>query len=826
MRAFFLEDVANGGPMRTLLQDLRYSLRQLMKLPGFSLTAIASLALGIGATTAVFSVVYAILMDPYPYAASNRMVHMRLITPSGGQRGFGVTGTQWQQLRKSPVVEDTFLEDDWNLTVTGTDVPEDIQAVYLSSNGFNFFGVPPLLGRGLQPSDAVDGQDPQPVAVLGYKFWQRHFHGDPSVLGQTMQMVRKNYTIVGVTAPRFTWGDGDVYLPLKITQDQTRTYYARLRLKPGIQSAQADGALQPLIAAFALETPTHYPHDALHLHVVNLNEDFIKQLGGTLYLLFGAVALLLLIGCGNVSILMLARATSRQQEFALRAAIGASRGRIVRQLLTEALLLSLTGAGIGLLLAYKSLAVIVANLPEYSFPHEAAIQINVPVLLFCVGAAVATGVLFGLSPALQLSHPDVNQVMRSNTRKTTSDVKGRRVHSALIGAQIALTLLMLAGAGAAIEGFLHVAQRPLGYDPHNVMSVGIPIHDGTYKTWAERAAYFEKLHAAAASVPGVTLTAISSNATPPSNGFETKFEIVGKPSGQDQSLRVNLVSASYFPVLKIPLLQGRIWDETESQRGALMMVINESLARRYFPNGDAIGHTIRLPETKEQPPFLLLAPGVQNGGLIVGIVADKIDDGPAKPILPEAFVPYTLVMGMYTQILVKSDVPPLSLLHAVQLKVNSVDHDQQTNGDVRDLQHWITRTPEWARGQLVAWLFGAFAGLALVLAAVGLYSVVSYTVVQRTNEFGIRIALGAQRSHVLRIVFRSMMVSVGIGIAAGLVFTVALNKVLASWAAESSRDPLLLLAAAFVLATTAGVACMLPAKRAAGLDPMKAIRYE
>jgi ABC-type antimicrobial peptide transport system permease subunit len=222
----------------------------------------------------------------------------------------------------------------------------------------------------------------------------------------------------------------------------------------------------------------------------------------------------------------------------------------------------------------------------------------------------------------------------------------------------------------------------------------------------------------------------------------------------------------------------------------------------------------------------LLAPGVQNGGLIVGIVADKIDDGPAKPILPEAFVPYTLVMGMYTQILVKSDVPPLSLLHAVQLKVNSVDHDQQTNGDVRDLQHWITRTPEWARGQLVAWLFGAFAGLALVLAAVGLYSVVSYTVVQRTNEFGIRIALGAQRSHVLRIVFRSMMVSVGIGIAAGLVFTVALNKVLASWAAESSRDPLLLLAAAFVLATTAGVACMLPAKRAAGLDPMKAIRYE
>jgi putative ABC transport system permease protein len=812
--------------MRTVFQDLRYAFRQLIKLPGFTLTAVVSLALGIGATTAVFSVVYAILMDPYPYAAPDRMVHMRLVAPDGNLRGFGVTGTQWQQLRKSPVVEDTFLEDDWSLTITGSDVPEDVEAVYLSSNGFNFLGVPAALGRGLQPSDAVDGQDPQPVVVLGYKFWQRHFSADPGVLGRTIQMVHKNYTIVGVAAARFTWGDADVYLPLKITPDQVRSYYAGVRLKPGVTHAQADAALQPLISAFALETPTHFPHEALRLHVVGLNEDFLKQLGGTLYLLFGAVSLLLLIGCGNVSILLLARATSRQHEFALRSAIGASRTRIIRQLLTEALLLSLTGAAVGLVLAYKSLAVIVANLPEYSFPHEAAIQIDLPVLVFCVGAAVATGVLFGIWPALQLSRPEVNQVMQSNTRKTTSDVKGRGVHSTLIGAQIALTLLMLSGAGAAIEGFLHVAHRTLGYDPHNVMSVGIPIHDGTYKSWPERAAYFEKLYTAVGTVPGITMTAISSNATPPSNGFQTKFEIVGKPSGEDQSMRVNLVSQTYFPILKIPLLQGRIWDEAENQRGAAVIVINQALAQRYFPHGDAVGHTLRLPEVKEQPPFLLLAPGYENGVLIVGVVADKLDDGLTKPVLPEAFAPYTFAMSMYTQILVRSEVPPLTLLHAVQVKVNSVDHDQQTNGDVRDLEHWITRTPEWARGQLVAWLFGAFAGLALALAAMGLYSVVSYTVVQRTNEFGIRIALGAQRGHVLRIVFRSMVISVGLGILAGLVLTLALNKVLATWAAESSRDPLLLLAAAFALAATAALACTLPARRAAALDPMKAIRYE
>jgi putative ABC transport system permease protein len=812
--------------MRTVLQDLRYSIRQLVKMPGFSLTAILSLALGIGATTAVFSVVYAILMDPYPYAAPDRMAHMRLVTPSGDLRGFGVTGSQWQLLRKSPVVEDTFMEDDWNLTVTGSDLPEDVTGVYLTSNGFNFFGVPAAFGRGLQPSDAIDGQDPQPVVVLGHAFWLRHFHGDPSVVGKTMQLMHKNYSVVGVAASRFTWGDGDVYLPLKVTGDTVRSYYAGIRLKPGVTHAQADGALGPLIVEFAKETPKHFPPDAQKMHVVGLNEDFVKQLGGTLYLLFGAVALLLLIGCGNVSILQLARATARQQEFAVRSAVGASRGRIIRQLLTESLMLSFTGAGLGLLLAYRILGVIVANLPEFSFPHEAAIHINEPVLAFCIVVAMLTGVLFGLSPAWQLSKPEVSAVMQSNTRKTTRGVSGRRTHNALIAGQIALTLLMMAGAGAAIEGFLKVAGTNLGYDPHNIMSVGIPIHDGTYKSWAERAAYFEQLHDKAAEVPGVTMAAISSNATPPSNGFNTKFEIVGKPGGQEQKLRVNLVSREYFPALRIPLQQGQIWDRDDEHRGAAMIVINQTMAKRFFPNGDAIGHSLKLPEVTAQPPFLLTSPTGEGAVLIVGIVGDKLDDGLSKPIAPEGFVPYTMAMTMYTQILIRAPGSPLPLLHSVSAAVNAVDHDQQTNGDVKDLEHWITRMPEYARGQLVSWLFGGFAALALALAAVGLYSVVSYTVVQRTNEFGIRLALGAKRGHVLRIVFNSTVVSVGAGILAGIVLTVALNRVMASWAAESSRDPLLLFAATCALALVASVACAVPAMRAARVSPMTAIRYE
>lgn len=812
--------------MRTIFQDLRYAFRQLAKLPGFTLTAVVSLALGIGATTAVFSVVYAILVDPYPYAAPDRMVHLSLKVPNSDLRGFGLTSSQWQQIRKAPVVEDAFLADSWSLTVTGNDVPEDVEADFFSSNAFNFFGVPAALGRGLQPSDSVDGQDPLPVVVLSYKFWQRHFASDPNVVGKTLQMVHKNYTMVGVAAPRFTWDDADVYVPQKIAPDPNHSFGVEIRLKPGVSHAQADAALQPLIEQFAKETPKNFPTGSFQLHVQGLNENFLKQLGGTLALLFGAVALLLLIGCGNVSILLLARATARQHEFAVRSAIGASRGRIVRQLLTESLLLSLTGAALGVLLAYKALSFIVSGLPQSSFPHEAAIRINLPVLIFSVAIATFTGILFGLSPALQLARAQATEALQSSTRKIAGSVAGRRMHGSLIAGQIALTLLMLAGAGAAIEGFIRMLNIPLGYDPHDVMSVGIPVHEGTYKTIAERSAYFERLRAKVAETPGVTMAAISTNATPPSNGNRTTFDILGKSSFQDQPARLNFVSPEYFPLLKIPMVRGRIWNEDENHRAAAVAVINQTFARRYFPNQDPIGQSLKTSSMRELPPFSLSAPSAGGWIQIVGVIADKRDDGLSRPILPEAFVPYTMAMRMWTQILVRSQVPPLMLLHTVQQKVNAVDHDQQTAGQVQDLEHWIMDQPEWARGRLVAWLFSAFAALALILSSVGLYSVVSYLVVQRTSEFGIRIALGAQRSHVLALVLRSMTFSVGGGILAGIVLTLALNKVMASWATESSRDPLTLLVSAFVLAMVAALASTLPARRAAGVDPIKAIRYE
>ncbi len=810
--------------MKTALHDLRFALRQLRKSPGFSLTAILSLTLGIGATTAVFSVIHAILINPYPYRAPDRMVHLRLKDSTGGNRGLDLTFPQWQQIRQSPVVEDAFTTDQWNLTVTGHDLPEDLNASFMSSNSFNFLGVPPILGRGLLPSDAIDGSDPQPVVVLSYKFWQRYFNANPAAIGQTLQLVRKNYTIIGVAAPRFTWDDGDVYLPLKITQDQVGSHYVGVRLKPGITHQAAIEALKPLVAQFALQTPKHFPRDHYEFSVVGLNDDFVEQLGGTISLLFCAVALLLAIGCGNVSILLLARGTTRQHELALRMAIGATRARLIRQMLTEALLLSLTGAALGILLAYRTLGFIVSLLPEFSFPHEAAIRINLPVLAFSVALALVTGVLFGLWPALRLSRPDIGQVMQSGTRRVAGSLSGRATNNTLIAGQIALTLLMLAGAGAAIQGFLKMLKSPLGYDPHNVMSVGIPVHENTFPTWAERSAYFDQLQRKAAEVPGVTMTAISSNATPPNNGFTTPIDILGKSPIGEQRVRINFVSPNYFPILSIPRLQGRIWDETENLHAAQLAVINESLARLYFPSGDAIGHSIKLPELRDEPPYALIAPGSKGWLQIVGIVADKRDDGLRKPILPEAFIPYPHALRMYTQILVRSNVPPLSLLHSVAAQVSAVNPEQQVNGRVQDLEHWITSQPEWQQEHLVALLFGAFALLALALAAVGLYSVVSYTVAQRTNEFGIRLALGAQRSHVLQIVFESTTVSVGSGIAIGVTLALALHKLLAHWASGSSRDPIVLLAVTLLLCLVAAVACAVPAGRASLIDPVEALR--
>jgi predicted permease len=358
------------------------------------------------------------------------------------------------------------------------------------------------------------------------------------------------------------------------------------------------------------------------------------------------------------------------------------------------------------------------------------------------------------------------------------------------------------------------------------MSVGIPLHENSYTSWESRAQYFTQLKQKVAAMPEVKMAGLSTNATPPDNGWNNKFELLGQPSAEDQRASVNWVSKEYFPVLQIPLLQGRLWNEAETHRAARVAVINETMARRFFSAGDALGHQLRMPNMKAEPRMALSIPGSNDWFEIIGVVSDALNDGLEKPVGPGIYIPYTVFMPGFTQILVRTEVQPLSILNDIRRQIQLVDADQQVEGNVRNLEEWITTQPDWAQQHLVAMLFGAFAALALSLAALGLYSVVSYTVAQRTNEFGIRMALGAQRGDVLRMVFRSTSISVGGGILAGILLSLAMKRVIVQWAQGSSISLAVLLGVTVLLAVVGAMACVLPARRASSIDPMQALRYE
>ena len=808
--------------MYGLVRDVRYALRQLIRAPGFTLTAAVSLALGIGATTAVFSVIYAALISPFPYRGADRLVRL-VIRHKTGRGQVPLNGPEILEVRKLSAVESVLAVDYHPMILTGQDLPANVNVLGLISTGFTDLGVPPLLGRGIAPSDAVYGREPQPVALLSYEFWQKQFLSDPSMVSKALELDHKKYTIIGVGAPRFHWYRGDIYIPLKLTPDPTVVYTVNLRLKPGVSFAVADAQLQPLLRQFAKATPRRFPDEPFQVQVDGINSATVSVIGGTLYLLFAAVGLLLAIACGNVSILLLARGTARQYELAVRAALGANRGRIVRQLLTEAMLLAGVGVALGVGMSYAILAIIRVFLPKYALRPESVIAINLPVLLFSAAVALATGVLFGLWPSLQLSR--TRQAVQSGARRVAGSVHGRRSHNTLIVFQIALTLVLLAGAASSMQGFLRLMHASLGYDPHNVVSLGIPLRENSYTSWAARAAYFEQLRAKVAETPGVTMAAISSNATPPQNGSDYKLEILGKPAGGAHRARFNVVGPSYVPLLHIPLLQGRIWNDTENAAAAHIAVINHTLAHRYFPDGDAIGHSIKLPGIGSGTSAVVSAPRVAESWLqIVGIVGDARNDGLDKPVQPAVFVPYTCTMWRGTQILARTAVPPLTILHALRAQVAAVNPDQQIYQDSNDLEDWISEEPEWQQERLTTWVFGIFAVLAMLLASVGLFSVVSYTVAQRANEFGIRTALGARPKDVIGIVIASTAASVGTGMAAGLLLTLGLDRVMGQWIRGNPRDPLILLAGVALLALVSAGACGWPAWRAAKADPMEALR--
>jgi putative ABC transport system permease protein len=813
--------------LENFLADLHYALRTLRKSPGFVTVVVFSLAVGIGATTAIFSVVYGILLDPYPYKDANRIVHVELHDRNGRFSQLLVNDTQFEDIRGASSVEDVFFQDGGQeMNLTGEKSPVALYVGFYSLNVFSYLGVQPLLGREFTPADAPGG-NPAPVAVLSYRLWQEHYGGSREEIGKTIELDRTPYTVIGVMPPRFTWGDSDVYLPEAPKADPYYYWMAFPRLKLGTDYPEAEAELQVLVDRFAKEDQKNYPQGT-RVKIVTLKDEVLGRFAGTIVFLFGAVAVLLIIGCANVSILFLARGTTRQHEFAVRTSMGAGRGRLVRQLLTESVLLSVTGAALGVLAAYWGLNAIRSMLPYDSFPHEAAVRLNGTVLVFSAAIAVITGILFGISPAVQLSRPQPGSLLQSSSAKVTGRAQTRKMHRLPIAGQVALTLLLLAGAGGATKAFLARLHASLGFDPDHVFFMFVELPKGTAATREERIQEVinehEMVREAMAQTPGVAEAAVSSWRPGWGRDFGTKIEIQSKPTLTESEAVLSPISPQSFSVLGMPLFRGRVFDSAEVRRQAHLAMVNQAFVEQYLGDLDPIGQRLRIPSLKLENPYLLSPKAPDDWLEVVGVVGDAINDALDRPVKPAIFLPYSLEPGPGELYYVRASGDTQMAIRSVKARLREVNPEIVMIRE-HTLQ-WALDTEGWGRERLIAAIFALYAGIALVLAATGLYSVVSFAVTQRTQELGIRMALGAGRGSVVQLVLSSTGAMLGVGIAAGLIISAILGPLVSAWGGGSLSQPLTLLGAALVLVLVAALACVLPAWRAASIDPMQALRVE
>ena len=804
----------------TLFQDLCFALRQLIRHRVYAFTAIISMALGIGATAAVYSVLYGVLIDPYPYRDANRLAFVTIHTKHGnGEIPF--TLAEADQLRQMKSIENVLTQHDESMIATDGEIPQSVKVLDINGGGFQVLGAPPLMGRLFTAAEAPEGVAPPPVAVISWLFWKSHFASDPNVIGKVLELNQHRYTVIGVVGPRFTWHDSEVYLPIAAGTDPKRRYETLVRLKPGVSTGTATAELTSLVTQIGKAEPGLLPHDSYNIEVQTLNDWLLGQFKGTLLVLFAAVALLLLIGCGNVSILMLARGTARLQELATRLAVGASRLRIVRQLLTESVILAVTGGVFGMVFAYAAIHLIVGLLPEYSIPHEVVIQLNIPVLLFSTAVSVTVGILAGLSPAVQLSSPRITQMVQSSgTRSVTSH--GARTRTALIAGQIALTVLMLAGAGAAMRNFIQAYDASLGFDTHNILMLDMAFPEKAFTTWQAGVNYQDALVEKIKSTSGVSSVANSITGPPPANRWLQAVEVVGTPVDLGRQSNVGMVSADYFSLLHIPVLEGRVPTREEINRGAHVATVNKTFVDRYFAGANPIGRLIRPTRLSELPSRLLVAPNLTQPFQIVGVVGDFRNDGLHRPTLPGVYLASSMIAAPGNAFFVRTLGNPDALAHAISVNIRAFNQNQAIYR-AQSYDEFLSMFV-WSHERFIAALFGVFSFVALGLAAIGISSVVAYSVEQRTREFGIRMALGAPQWNVLLLTLASTARTTGVGLVLGILLSVFLSDSVQKWTESSMRNAsvLAIIAAVFLLAS--GVACILPARRATRIDPMIALR--
>lgn len=811
--------------MHTLLQDLRFGIRLLRKNLTTTLAAILSLSLGIGATTAIFSVIYGALIDPFPYKDTRHMWVVRILNAKGKGGRFMNSIPEYLAIAKLPEVQDALATGFEEMLLSTSAGPETIRGVGMSGNAFSFLGVSPLLGRTITPQDLRPGGEPEHVVVLSYAQWQRLFAGDRNVIGQTMRLNDEPYTVIGVMPPRFTWfGRESIWRPLSLDPRGNQMVIVRLRLREGVSQVTASNALHGLFMSLAKEVPKNFPREGFNTSLVPYMDTTVAsgQLRTSLYILLGAVAFLLLIGCVNVANLQLARATARQREIAVRVSLGAGRLRLIRQLLTESVFLALAGGGLGIVLAYGVLKWIVALIPDYYLPNEAVISLNGWVLGFSLIVSTFTGILFGLAPALQASKAGLNETLKDAGKGTPAGSRGGRTRQLLVVTEVALAVMLLVGAGLTMRSFLALESVPLGFSSDNLLLMDLPIAAKRYPTIQQRNNLVSKIVARLKSLPGVQAVSAGSGGYR-WGGPQSGFTILGKTPSPEKRVHIAFVSDGYLAAMKIPLLRGRMFTEQELTRADRVVAINQTAATELWPNEDPIGKRISLDLLKAPPPFLLVA-GSDPVLTIVGVIGDIRNAGLHETIKPNLYSPYSLVAPPGRSVVIRANGDPRRLINAIRAEVRAVDKDQPV---VRFATGEENLAFETAGPRFTTLLFVIFAIIGLTLSAIGIYSVLAYAVSQRTHEIGVRMALGAQSRDVLWLVLRSGLQLVAIGLTVGLVASAFLTRLIETQLfGVTGKDPVSFCGVALVLSVAAVIACYLPARRATHLPPAISLRHE
>jgi putative ABC transport system permease protein len=807
-----------------LWQDLRFGFRTLRNSPGFTAIAVATLALGIGGNAAVFSFVDGILLKPLPYGEPDRILRVLEKPPGGGRNGISTLNfLDWQ--RQNTVFQYMAAQTGGSVTLSGVSDPVQLRGARVSAHFFDIFGIKPVLGRTFAADEDRIGKGD--VAVLSHQLWETQFGSDPTILNRKVLLDGRPTSVIGVlpAGGAFDRAYNQIWRPLVFEpQNMTRNFHwmsSFALLKRGVTLEQARANLDAIGAQIAHQYPDS--NKGWGVSIDRYAEAIVgPDLRRSVLILMGAVGMVLLIGCVNLANLMMARASTREREVAVRASLGAGRWRLVRQFLTESVLLAVCGGVLGLGVGYAGMATLRAAIPPYTLPREVSVTMDARLLLFSLAISVVTGVLFGLVPAIQAARPDLAATIKEGGRGSTSGGR-RRLRSALVVVEVALAFVLLTGAGLLLRSFQNLMQVDAGFDASNVITAGVPIPEKRFPDPAQLNAYLREMVASVEAAPGVREAAVTSALPLQGWGYGMPYQIAGRPvvdRANRQACFFKMVSPSYFHTLGIKLRKGRGLTEHDAKGAAPVAIINETLAKKEFPKVDPVGQRILVQEIV--PGRAELGPEIPWE--VVGVIADEKIDGLNDQRSAGMYVSNEQSPVFDMSLVVRTAMDPAALEQSLRRAVQQVDKDQPLT-DVKTLEQ--IKSENVASDRLQTTLLGTFGGVAMLLAAIGIYGVISYAVAQRTHEIGIRAALGADSASLLRLILRGGMALTAAGLVIGLAGALAITTLMGDLLfGVGARDPVTLAAVAAGLACVALLACYVPARRAARVDPTVALRYE